>query len=105
MAEISVHGPKESFVVMRAREAFSLEQDGTDWKAVSVDGHDRMSLRTGAISWYELLSYPCIPFLERAGDIGLQIDSYVMETGAEVLITEECIISVGWIEDFNLVAV
>lgn len=51
LAEVSVHGSEEGFSIVRAREAFSFEHHRADRKAIVVDGHDRMTLRTGTIAW------------------------------------------------------
>ena len=105
LAEESVHGSKEGFGVVRARERFSFEHNRADRKAIAVDGHDRMTFRTGTIPWHQLPSAHFIARLGRSGNVGLQIDGDVMETSAEVLITKERIISMCWVKNFNLVAV
>ena len=105
LAEESVHGSKEDFGVVRARESFSFEHNRADRQAIAIDGHDLMAFRTGTIAWYQLPSAHFIASLERSGHVGLQIDGDVMKPGAEVLITEERIISMCRVENFNLVAV
>ena len=104
-AEVSVHGPKEGFGVVRGREDLAFEGARADWKAVVVDWHDGVALWAGTIARYELLAALRISFLKRSGNVGLQIDGDVMETSAEVLITKKRIISLCRVEDFDLVAV